>query len=118
MARKIMFVGPSGSGKTKAIKKLEGSDVNYQYKETLGVDITPITISQLDIGLNSYVHKNYNIWDTWGNSKDEHLKLWGKGVDVVIIFGDDQSWYARMKNIFPNVKICYYHDSTIVESMI
>jgi hypothetical protein len=95
---KILLVGPSQDEKSNFIKSFLPPDVSDNHQEhtlfKLGVDITPI----------KFQGKNYDLWDANPNhdsNHDENLILSSKGAKMIVVFGEDSSWYERMKSLFP-----------------
>lgn len=111
---KILLVGPSQEEKSDFIKSFLPPDVIDDHQEhtlfKLGVDITPI----------KFQGKTYNLWNANPNhdsNHDENLISYGKGAKMVVVFGEDSSWYERMKNLFPQISIKMYDPESKIANL-
>jgi hypothetical protein len=109
---KVFLVGPTLSGKTSFVKSFFNETMLNSYADILnkvgivGLEAYPIT----------YQGKKYNLWDA-SSYIDEHLSSWGKGSNLIVVFGDDESWLDKMANLYPNTPIKMYNPESKISNL-
>lgn len=94
---KILFIGDGGVGKTTFLNTSNGKSFDGKYIPTLGVEVTPIKLS------NSI----FNIWDCAGNEKFRGLGdgYYLNGQGAILFF--DLTSLATLNNIGKWVRDCF-----------
>ena len=105
---KIFLVGPSQSGKTTFVQSFiqQNPYLEIYGNGNIGLEAYPV----------KYNGKSYNLWDA-STHLDEHLLSWGQGSDLIIVFGQDQSWMAKMEILYPQTPIKMYNPESILSNL-
>jgi hypothetical protein len=108
---KIFLVGPNVEQISSFVNYLKGEDSQH---DPLGQH--PLFNVGLQLEIVKFQNKTYDLWNA-NSSKEEHLALWGVNSTFILLFGEDQTWYNRMKNMYPNTPIKIYNPLSIISNL-
>ena len=103
--KKILFVG-NEDHKNNFLNQI-GVEIETHPLFKLGVNVSPVL----------FQGKKYTIWDAHVNSSDQNILMWGKNSDMVVVFGNDTTWFHRCVNLFPNTKIQMFQSNSPIMNL-